>query len=139
MAEKFYEKFQKKNTVAKAKNERKAYNRERNEYFEKKREGRLSSDNNGSRGAGSENVKRGSGYGAARKDASRLASAGNGGRGGTENANRGAARGAGGALPAEKLTLLSAKPKSSFFWSGFHGMSGMFLKTSIISFRECAL
>ena len=123
MAEKFYEKFQKKNTVAKAKNERKAYNRERNEYFEKKREGRLFSDNNGSRGAGSENVKRGSGYGAARGDASRLASAGNGGRGGAENANRGAARGAGGAFTGgktdasvcktEKLFLLERLPRDA--------------------------
>ena len=41
MAEKFYEKFQKNDRVVKAKNERKAYNKERNEYFEKKREGRL--------------------------------------------------------------------------------------------------
>ncbi len=41
MAEKFYEKFQKNDRVVKAKNERKAYNKERNEFFEKKREGRL--------------------------------------------------------------------------------------------------
>ena len=39
MAEKFYEKFNKKTSVAKAKNERKEFNRERDKFFEQKRKG----------------------------------------------------------------------------------------------------
>ena len=53
MAEKFYEKFNKKSSVAKAKNERKEFNRSRDEYFERKREKKdrddFSADSKGAR------------------------------------------------------------------------------------------
>ena len=39
MAEKFYDKFNKKSSVAKAKNERKEFNKERDKFFEQKRNG----------------------------------------------------------------------------------------------------